>query len=127
MKPLDSRTRSEGRVILTGDRESRQGFSGMDRHAEFRKPHRYPAISASSIRSSRTMNEIVAVFQHLGYSVALGPEVETDFYNFEALNFPPNHPARDTQDTLVIAGQERKPSATACSCAPTPRPCRSAP
>jgi len=57
----------------------------------------------------KTMAEIVSVFQRMGYSVALGPEVETDFYNFEALNFPPNHPARDTQDTLVIAGQEGKP------------------
>jgi len=57
----------------------------------------------------RTMNEIVAVFRNLGYSVAEGPEVETDYYNFEALNFPPNHPARDTQDTLFIANQESKP------------------
>ena len=57
----------------------------------------------------RTMNEIVAVFRDLGYSVAEGPEVETDYYNFEALNFPPNHPARDTQDTLFIAGQDSKP------------------
>lgn len=57
----------------------------------------------------KTMAEIVAVFQRMGYSVGLGPEVETDFYNFESLNFPPNHPARDTQDTLVIAGQEAKP------------------
>jgi len=57
----------------------------------------------------KTMAEIVGVFQRMGYSVGLGPEVETDFYNFEALNFPPNHPARDTQDTLVIAGQEGKP------------------
>ena len=38
-----------------------------------------------------------------------GPEVETDFYNFESMNFPPGHPARDTQDTLVIANQERRP------------------
>jgi phenylalanyl-tRNA synthetase alpha chain len=57
----------------------------------------------------KTMAEIVSVFQGMGYSVGLGPEVETDFYNFEALNFPPNHPARDTQDTLVVAGQESKP------------------
>ncbi len=57
----------------------------------------------------RTSNEIVAVFQAMGYSVGVGPEVETDYYNFESLNFPPNHPARDTQDTLVIANQERKP------------------
>ncbi len=57
----------------------------------------------------KTMNEIIGVFRNLGYSVEEGPEVETDYYNFEALNFPPNHPARDTQDTLFIAGQEAKP------------------
>jgi phenylalanyl-tRNA synthetase alpha chain len=57
----------------------------------------------------KTMNEIVAVFAAMGYSVGAGPEVETDYYNFESLNFPPNHPARDTQDTLVIARQEAKP------------------
>ena len=57
----------------------------------------------------KTMNEIVGVFRNLGYSVEEGPEIETDYYNFEALNFPPNHPARDTQDTLFIAGQDSKP------------------
>jgi phenylalanyl-tRNA synthetase alpha chain len=57
----------------------------------------------------RTMNEIVGVFRNLGYSVSEGPEIESDYYNFEALNFPPNHPARDTQDTLFLAGQEPKP------------------
>jgi phenylalanyl-tRNA synthetase alpha chain len=58
----------------------------------------------------RTMHEIIQVFHHLGYSTNLGPQVESDFYNFEALNFPPNHPARDTQDTLVIANQQSRPS-----------------
>ena len=58
----------------------------------------------------RVMDEIVAVFKAMGYSVGEGPEVETDYYNFESLNFPPNHPARDTQDTLFIAGQESKPA-----------------
>src|SRR5262245_32671834 len=57
----------------------------------------------------RTMNEVTNVFRAMGYSVAEGPEVETDYYNFEALNFPPNHPARDTQDTIFVAGQESKP------------------
>jgi phenylalanyl-tRNA synthetase alpha chain len=57
----------------------------------------------------KTMNEIIGVFRNLGYSVEEGPEIETDYYNFEALNFPPNHPARDTQDTLFLAGQESKP------------------
>jgi len=57
----------------------------------------------------KTMNEMIGVFRNLGYSVEEGPEIETDFYNFEALNFPPNHPARDTQDTLFLAGQDAKP------------------
>jgi phenylalanyl-tRNA synthetase alpha chain len=58
---------------------------------------------------TRTLNEITSVFAALGYSVGVGPEVETDYYNFESMNFPPGHPARDTQDTLVVAGQERRP------------------
>jgi phenylalanyl-tRNA synthetase alpha chain len=58
---------------------------------------------------TRTLNEITQVFAALGYSVGVGPEVETDFYNFESMNFPPGHPARDTQDTLVIANQDRRP------------------
>ena len=58
---------------------------------------------------TRTTNELVSIFASLGYSVGVGPEVETDYYNFESMNFPPGHPARDTQDTLVIANQERRP------------------
>jgi phenylalanyl-tRNA synthetase alpha chain len=58
----------------------------------------------------KTMQEIVQVFHHLGYSTNTGPQVESDFFNFEALNFPPNHPARDTQDTLVIAHQQGRPA-----------------
>jgi phenylalanyl-tRNA synthetase alpha chain len=57
----------------------------------------------------KTLNELVAIFARMGYSVGVGPEVETDYYNFESLNFPPGHPARDTQDTLVVANQEGRP------------------
>ncbi|HXZ81070.1 MAG TPA: phenylalanine--tRNA ligase subunit alpha [Terriglobales bacterium] len=57
----------------------------------------------------RVMQEIVDVFKAMGYSVGTGPEIETDYYNFESLNFPPNHPARDMQDTIFIAGQDQKP------------------
>jgi phenylalanyl-tRNA synthetase alpha chain len=57
----------------------------------------------------RTLDELISVFVKMGYSIAEGPEVESDYYNFEALNFPPNHPARDTQDTLFIANQEQRP------------------
>jgi len=42
------------------------------------------------------------IFREMGYAVAEGPEIETDFHNFAALNFPPDHPARDTQDTFFV-------------------------
>jgi phenylalanyl-tRNA synthetase alpha chain len=50
----------------------------------------------------RVMNEILDIFKGLGFSVRQGPEVETDYYNFEALNIPKDHPARDMQDTFYI-------------------------
>jgi phenylalanyl-tRNA synthetase alpha chain len=49
-----------------------------------------------------TLYEVVEIFQRLGFSVAEGPEVELDYYNFEALNIPKDHPARDMQDTFYI-------------------------
>jgi phenylalanyl-tRNA synthetase alpha chain len=50
----------------------------------------------------RTMDELTDVFRSLGFSVAEGPEVEDDYHNFAALNFPADHPARDMQDTLFV-------------------------
>jgi phenylalanyl-tRNA synthetase alpha chain len=52
---------------------------------------------------TRVRDEIVSVFMGLGFSVAEGPQIETDFYNFEALNIPRDHPARDMQDTFYLS------------------------
>ncbi|MUL36305.1 phenylalanine--tRNA ligase subunit alpha [Gloeocapsopsis dulcis] len=49
-----------------------------------------------------TMDRVLDIFVGLGYTMAQGPEMETDYYNFEALNFQPDHPARDMQDTLFL-------------------------
>ncbi|HET7289427.1 MAG TPA: phenylalanine--tRNA ligase subunit alpha [Thermodesulfobacteriota bacterium] len=54
---------------------------------------------------SQVMEEITAIFERMGFEVAEGPEVETDYYNFEALNIPKNHPARDMQDTFYISDE----------------------
>ena len=54
---------------------------------------------------TRTTDEIVDIFVGMGYRVAEGPEVETDWYNFEALNFAPYHPARSMQDSLMVEGR----------------------
>lgn len=51
---------------------------------------------------SQVMNEIKDIFIGMGFEIAEGPDVEYDYYNFEALNIPKNHPARDTQDTFYI-------------------------
>lgn len=48
------------------------------------------------------VEEVCDIFAGLGFSVAEGPEIEHDWYNFEALNFPPEHPARDMQDTFFV-------------------------
>ena len=51
---------------------------------------------------SIVLDEVKEIFLGMGFEVATGPEVEWDYYNFEALNIPPDHPARDTQDTFYI-------------------------
>ena len=60
----------------------------------YRRGHLHPV--------TRIWRELEDVFVGMGYKVAEGPEVETDWYNFEALNFPPGHPARAMQDTLYV-------------------------
>ncbi len=60
---------------------------------------------------SQVMDEIVVIFAEMGFSVAEGPDIETDDYNFTKLNFPPGHPARDMHDTFFLepdANGERK-------------------
>ncbi|ELR98541.1 phenylalanine--tRNA ligase subunit alpha [Gloeocapsa sp. PCC 73106] len=51
-------------------------------------------------------DRIIDIFVGLGYTVASGPHIETDYYNFEALNTPPDHPARDMQDTFYLPGEK---------------------
>ena len=60
-----------------------------------REGHRHPL--------NLVLDEIKEIFLGMGFDVVSGPEVELDYYNFEALNLPPDHPARDTQDTFYIS------------------------
>lgn len=52
---------------------------------------------------TQTLDEIKSIFKGLGFSVVGGPELESDYYNFESLNFPSDHPARDMQDTFFVS------------------------
>jgi len=83
--------------IREQERVAREGLDRLDITLPGRAPvpgHRHPI--------SQTMADIISVFRRLGFSVQGGPDVEKDYYNFEALNFPPEHPARDMQDTFYV-------------------------
>ena len=64
-------------------------------------PGRHP-LKGTKHPVSLVIEEICSIFAGLGFAVAEGPEIEHDWYNFEALNFPPEHPARDMQDTFFV-------------------------
>jgi phenylalanyl-tRNA synthetase alpha chain len=71
-----------------------------------------PAPQGTIHPVSQAMDEITAIFADLGFSVAEGPQVESDWYNFDALNIPPEHPARQEHDTFYMAraqGDNRPP------------------
>ena len=55
---------------------------------------------------SQTIDEIIAIFGEMGFVLAEGPDIEDDFHNFTALNFPPGHPARDMHDTFYLPDRE---------------------
>ncbi|MEO1448604.1 MAG: phenylalanine--tRNA ligase subunit alpha [Bacteroidota bacterium] len=61
-----------------------------------------PHVSGARHPLSIVLNRIVSIFERLGFTIAEGPEIEDDWHNFTALNFPDNHPARDMQDTFFV-------------------------
>ena len=65
-----------------------------------------PRRKGSVHPTMQVMDEMIAIFAELGFSVAEGPDIETDFNNFTALNFPPKHPAREMHDTFFMAPDE---------------------
>jgi len=67
-----------------------------------------PTYTGSYHPLTRALNEIKQIFLRLGFNIADGPELEDDFHNFTALNFPPDHPARDMQDTFFIRKSEEE-------------------
>lgn len=67
-------------------------------------PGRRPKVSLGH-PLRQVERELIAIFDELGFQVAEGPEIESDYFNFEALNFPPDHPARDMQDTFVLTDE----------------------
>lgn len=82
-------------------RENLESGTGAVTHSDLTRPGE-PIKLGTRHPLSIVKNEIIDIFARLGFSVAEGPEIEDDWHNFSALNFPPEHPARDMQDTFFI-------------------------
>jgi phenylalanyl-tRNA synthetase alpha chain len=90
----------EARLVAAreGERRQQRERTRPDLTLPGRRPPRGSLHPLTQVR-----DQIIGVFAALGFSVAEGPEIETDYYNFEALNLPPDHPARDMQDTFYFS------------------------
>jgi phenylalanyl-tRNA synthetase alpha chain len=96
-REIEERISAQRAVIALAEREERLQAEAVDvtlPGVAFSKGHLHP--------SQRVIDEVVDFFVGLGYRVAEGPEVETDYYNFTALNIPPGHPARGMQATFFL-------------------------
>ncbi len=100
---LANRIKAELSRLLNEAREAiGSGEGGEKRSLDVTLPGREPA--RGHLHPINQVNrEICRIFVRMGYSIATGPNVELDYYNFEALNFPKDHPARDMQDTFYVS------------------------
>jgi phenylalanyl-tRNA synthetase alpha chain len=98
-----NRLKSELEQLITDRREGLSAAVGSGAALDYTLPgrpvrygHRHPV--------TLVMDQINDIFQRMGFEIAQGPDIESDYYNFGALNFPPDHPARDEQDTFYVEG-----------------------
>jgi phenylalanyl-tRNA synthetase alpha chain len=94
----------ERRESLTSDVIVAELKSAEDRPTDPTQPLLPPRARGHEHPVKSVMRELEELFESMGFTVVDGPEVETDFFNFEALNIPPHHPARDAQDTFYVEG-----------------------
>ena len=94
---LEAKREALGRAALSARSSRASAPTSRCRCAKARSPR------AASTRSARSTDEITEIFADMGFSIAEGPDIETDFNNFTALNIPPEHPARQDHDTFYFA------------------------
>jgi phenylalanyl-tRNA synthetase alpha chain len=111
-RPLLGREANEAKAGIESELESRQTvLAGAERRARLAADRPDLTLPGRRVVPGRlhpltqVHDEIVDVFTGMGFAVAEGPEVELDYYNFEALNIPKDHPARDMQDTFYVGGE----------------------
>lgn len=87
---------------LEDERQRQKAEKLVKEEIDVSLPGRKPTLGSMHLLTQVTY-DIVSIFERLGFEVSEGPEVELDYYNFEALNFPKDHPARDMQDTFYFS------------------------
>lgn len=95
---IEEMIESKKAAVLAAERQAKMQEETLDVTMAGKKPElgkRHPLTSV--------LDEVKEIFLGMGFSIAEGPEVELDYYNFEALNIPKDHPARDTQDSFYIS------------------------
>lgn len=97
---LETALNERGAILTFADEQKKLQAEQLDIFL----PGRKPKLGHSHLLQ-RILEEIEDVFLGMGFTIAEGPEVETDYYNFEALNLPKDHPARDMQDSLYITNE----------------------
>jgi len=108
-RPLFGKQSNEVKDILTGKIEAAlQGIKAIEKGDTLARERLDVTLEGRRIKPGKlhpvtqVREEICSIFASFGFSVVEGPEVEQDYYNFEALNIPKDHPARDMQDTFYI-------------------------
>jgi phenylalanyl-tRNA synthetase alpha chain len=101
----DLRKSAEDRYELL--KESLQSVTASQEKLDLSRPGDEDPVG-SRHPLSMVRREIIEIFSRIGYSVSEGPEIEDDWHNFSALNFPPEHPARDMQDTFFVEKGEKE-------------------
>ncbi len=97
-KEIETLFTNKQRALLAAGNASSAGNDAIDLTLPGRRPEAGKLHPVTQV-----MNEVCAIFEGLGFSVAEGPDVEHDHYNFEALNIPAHHPARDMHDTFYVS------------------------
>jgi phenylalanyl-tRNA synthetase alpha chain len=105
---VESALSERGGVLATAELEARISAEALD----ITLPGRARPIGAQHL-ISRLTDEIIEVFRGIGYQVVSGSEVETAYYNFDALNAPPDHPSRSLQDTFYVVDRSGEVTAIA--------------
>jgi phenylalanyl-tRNA synthetase alpha chain len=103
----DLRNEAELRLAASTQQFSASSKDTKNAHIDYSKPGENN-ISGAHHPLSLVRREIIEIFNRIGFSVSEGPEIEDDWHNFSALNFPPEHPARDMQDTFFITKGENE-------------------